>query len=331
MKNETGMIFAERFLRHDTGPNHPERPARLESITTKLRETGMWERFTHLGFEPADLSWIRRLHEPSYVARCFAACESGERTIDSADTVIGPESAEIAQLAVGGVLAAVDAVMAGRVNNAICLVRPPGHHAEADRAMGFCLFNNIAIAAEYLAVQHGLDRVAVLDFDVHHGNGTQHLFEHRRDVLFISLHQHPATLYPGTGYVHETGRGEGEGFTLNLPLDPGSDDDVYRHAMVFKVLPALKAFQPQFLLLSAGFDAAKDDPLAQMNVTPSGYEWMTRFLKTQAQTLCEGRLVSVIEGGYDLRCLAESVLLHAGVLLEPAESNDMMAVKSGFF
>lgn len=325
----TGLIYSDRFLEHDTGVRHPERPDRLRAIVDRLKAQHLWNELVHLPFGPADRAWIERLHDPRYVERVFAACAAGEAHIDAADSAICPASGEVAQLAVGGVLAAVDAVMAGKVNNAFCAVRPPGHHAERDRSMGFCLFNNVAIAAEYLIAHHGLERVAVVDFDVHHGNGTQHLFEHRRDVLVVSLHEHPRYLYPGTGFVHEQGAGAGEGYTLNLPLDPRTGDDAYRHAMVFKVTPRLERFQPQCLLVSAGFDAAHDDPLAHMEVTAEGFAWITRHLKAQAQRLCGGRLVSVLEGGYNLRSLAEAVSLHVQALLGDPDHDDMMAMKAG--
>jgi acetoin utilization deacetylase AcuC-like enzyme len=316
-------------LEHDTGPEHPERPARLRAIVEKLRATHLWGEVEHLAFEAAELKWIEKVHRASYVKRVMAACESGERFLDSRDTPICPGSGEIAQLAVGGVLAAVDAVMGGKVDNAFCAVRPPGHHAEADLAMGFCLFNNVAIAAEYLIEKHGLKRVAIIDWDVHHGNGTQHVFEERDDVLFVSLHEHPTHLFPGTGFSYERGKGAGEGFTLNIPMQPGDGDEAFRYAMVFKVMPALARFRPEFLLVSAGFDAARHDPLAHLTVSADGFLWMTRHLKAEAEKMCSGRMVSVLEGGYDLRNLAECVALHVGALLEPEDHDGMMAVKAG--
>jgi acetoin utilization deacetylase AcuC-like enzyme len=199
---------------------------------------------------------------------------------------------------------ACDAVVRGAWRNAFCAVRPPGHHAERDRAMGFCLFNNIAIAARYLQSEHGIGKVAIVDWDVHHGNGTQHIFEEDPSVLYISLHQHP--LYPGTGLAGERGRGAGEGFTLNLPLPAGSGDREYREAFD-RVLNRLNEFVPEFILVSAGFDAHRDDPLAGMNLGAESYGWMTRDLLDAAGEHCEGRLVAVLEGGYNLAALAASV------------------------
>ncbi|MEE9212001.1 MAG: histone deacetylase, partial [Phycisphaeraceae bacterium] len=213
----------------------------------------------------------------------------------------------------------VDQVSAGHVRNAFCAVRPPGHHAEHDRSMGFCIFNNVAIAAEHLIREHGLERVAIIDFDVHHGNGTQHIFEDRADVLYISIHEHPQHLYPGTGFASETGRGPGEGTTINLPVLPGAGDDVYRRLFRQRVIPALDDFSPQVLLISAGFDACKDDPLAHVELSAEGFGWMTQQLRDAAERHCGGRLISMLEGGYDLRSLAECVAVHVGGLLGDAQ------------
>jgi acetoin utilization deacetylase AcuC-like enzyme len=200
--------------------------------------------------------------------------------------------------------------MEGRVRRAFAAVRPPGHHAEPDRPMGFCLFSNVAIAARYLQQRHGIGRLAIVDFDVHHGNGTQAAFEADPNVLFISLHQHPSTCYPGSGYAWETGTGPGEGTTVNIPFDPGSEDDAYLRAFDGRVLPALQEFRPEFLLVSAGFDAHCEDPLAQMNLSEAAYERMTRLLVGVAEQHCQGRLVSALEGGYNLRALGRSVVRH---------------------
>jgi len=326
----TGLIYDDRFLDHDTGPGHPERPDRLRAIVKRLKATHQWDALVHLPVDPINLRWVHAVHDAAYIDRLHRACETGANFIDDNDCPICPASYAIARLAAGGVLNAVDAVMDGRVTNAFCAVRPPGHHAERDRAMGFCLLANVAIAANYAAAHHGLQRIAVVDFDVHHGNGTQHLLEHRSDVLFISLHEHPAYQYPGTGYGSEQGTGAGKGFTLNLPLDPGSDDDAYRSAFNTHVLPALDEFKPELLLISAGFDAAEADPLGHQNVSAVGFAWMTRKLKSVADTHAAGRLVSVLEGGYDLVSLAEAVAVHIGVLTQPVGDDDMMAMKAGF-
>jgi acetoin utilization deacetylase AcuC-like enzyme len=311
----TGLIYHDRFLDHDTGPGHPERPARLQAVSARLAADGLWPRLEPIPFAPARRDVLERLHAASYVDRCFVACASGQRYLDSLDVGISRDSAAIAQLAAGGALAAVDAVVQEVVSNAVCLMRPPGHHAEADRAMGFCLFGNVALAADHLIRTSAVDRVAIVDWDVHHGNGTQHLLETRDDILYISLHEDPRFLYPGTGYAHETGRGRGAGFTLNFPLPPGSDDDTYRAVMQSQVTPKLEAFEPQFILISAGYDAAAADPLAHMELTGQGFAWMTQHVRSLADKLCGGRLVSMLEGGYDLEALAEGVSLHVASLV----------------
>jgi acetoin utilization deacetylase AcuC-like enzyme len=311
----TGLIYSERFLEHDAGPMHPERADRLRAARARLEHARLWDTLVHLEFTPAERAAIERMHDSAYVERVFDSCRRGEPFIDTPECAVCSRSAEIARLAVGGAIAAADRVMGGSVANAFCLVRPPGHHAEKSRAMGFCLFNTIAIAAQHLIDAHKLKRIAIVDFDVHHGNGTQHLFESRADVLFISLHEDPDHLYPGSGYADERGIGAGEGFTINVPLPPGSDDEAYDTAMREVVIPALDRYQPQFLLISAGFDAAAADPLGHMLVTADGFEAITRRLADAAERLCEGRIVSLLEGGYDLDALAEGVERHARALM----------------
>ena len=265
---------------------------------------------------PVEWDLVRRNHADEYLERLRTACENEDHYIDVPDSAICPESLEIAKLAAGGVIAAVDSVMAGRCGNAFCAVRPPGHHAEYDASMGFCLFNNIAIAARHLLDNYGLSRVLILDWDVHHGNGTQHTFEADPRALFISLHGHPGLVYPGTGYAHERGTGAGEGFTINVPILPPGREDVWRRAFDDLVLPAVENFKPQFVLISAGFDAHKLDPLAPLELETESYGWMTDELTAVARRYAERRLVSVLEGGYHLSALADSVTLHVARLLE---------------
>ncbi|MCE9590060.1 MAG: histone deacetylase [Planctomycetes bacterium] len=325
----TGFVYSPRFLDHDTGRDHPERPDRLRAIVDRLKTHHIWDDLTHIPFGPAPLEWVERLHDRTYIERVKQACEAGERFIDTADSAISPASYEVALLAAGGAIAAADAVASGRVHNAFCASRPPGHHAERDRSMGFCLFNNVAIAAEYLIRHHGLSRITIVDFDVHHGNGTQHLFENRCDVLYVSLHEHPMHQYPGTGFTHERGVAGGEACTLNIPLDPGSGDGEYRRAVLDLVTPAIEKHRPDALLLSAGFDAVDGDPLGHMRVSPHGFQWMTRHLKRLAESLCGGRVVSILEGGYDLRLLAECVSLHLTALMQDEGHDEIMAMKAG--
>jgi acetoin utilization deacetylase AcuC-like enzyme len=264
-----------------------------------------------LEIEPisADEQWLLEVHPPQYIQQIQRACAASE-ILDHGDTPVGPTSFATALLAVGAGLVCCDAVMTGRVKRAFAAVRPPGHHAEPDRAMGFCLFSNLAIAARYIQKKHGAARLAIVDFDVHHGNGTQAVFYTDPSVLFISLHQHPATCYPGTGYEEETGRGAGRGSTLNIPLHPGGGDAEYLEAMELHVLPKLEDFRPQVLLLSAGFDAHADDPLAQMKMSDDGFDAITRALVAFANHQCSGRIVSILEGGYNLRALGHSVVRH---------------------
>jgi acetoin utilization deacetylase AcuC-like enzyme len=312
----TALIYDERFLEHKTGRGHPERPDRLRAIMEGLETAGLLSKLSRPGFGKADLELIQRLHTPGYVQHCFEDCRNKLPFIDTPDSAVCPESADIAQLAVGGVVEAVDLVMAGKIDNAFCAVRPPGHHAETGLSMGFCLFSNIALAAEHLIHHHGLDRVAIVDFDVHHCNGTQHLLEYRPDILVVSLHQEPLTLFPNTGYINEYGKGEGKGYTLNVPFAPGCGDEQYMEAFDSMVMPKLDEFKPQFLLISAGFDAAIEDELAEIDLTTDCFDWMSRRLVDAAKRYCGGRLVSVLEGGYALDALSRGVVAHVNALLE---------------
>lgn len=325
----TGFLYHPRFLEHVAGPTHPERPDRLRAIIDHLQQSDRWNRLTHLPFEPASPDALERVHDPGYIRRVAAACRQRLPYIDSADSGICSHSYDVALLAAGACLAAVDAVMAARVDNAFAAVRPPGHHAERGRSMGFCLFNNVAVAAAHLVERHRLDRVAIVDIDVHHGNGTQHIFDDRRDVLFISLHEHPIYLYPGSGFAYENGRDDGEGFTLNVPMQPGADDAAYRDAMRQTVLPRLERFDPQFLLISAGFDTSPADPLAHIELSPQGVHWMARQLLAVAGRHCGGRAVAVLEGGYDLRSTAEGAGLVIDAMLDASAHADHLAMKAG--
>lgn len=311
----TGYVYDERYLRHNPGECHPERPARLEAIQERVQTSGLLEALVGIPPYAAPLAWVERLHDPDYIRRFREACERGRSIFEVPDCGICPESYKIALLAAGGVMAAVDAVMAGEVDNAFCAVRPPGHHAEKDRAMGFCFFNNVALAALYLLEQFGLERVAIVDWDVHHGNGTQHLFESDPRVFYLSLHEDPQYCYPGTGYKREQGKGPGQGFTLNLSLPPGSGDELYLQALEQEGLPRLQRFSPQFLLISAGFDGHRDDPLAHQKLSREGYQAMGRSLIDLAREEAGGRLITVLEGGYNLTVLADCVEDHLRLLL----------------
>ena len=297
------------FLEHDTGPHHPERPDRLRAIMAAL-ETEAFSLLDRREAPRADKAQIVRVHPERFVDWVLAQIpQDGWAGLD-ADTIVSPRSGEAALRAAGAVCAAVDAVVSGEARNAFCAVRPPGHHAEPERAMGFCLFNNVAIAAAHARAVHGLKRVAVVDFDVHHGNGTQAAFENEPDLFYASTHQSP--LYPGTGQPHEHGVANN---IVNAPLPPFAGSIEFRQAMERIILPALDAFKPELVLISAGFDAHLRDPLASLNLIEDDYAWVTRELCAVAKRNCKSRVVSALEGGYDLRALAASVAAHVDVLM----------------
>ncbi len=293
-------------LEHDPPPGFPERSARLARILAGLRAAGIEP--SEAGDHPAAEAAVRATHDPAYVDRFRRAAERGDGLLDSADNPLSPGTWRSAWAAVSAVLAAADWVMAAAGRRAFAAVRPPGHHAERDTAMGFCYFNNVAVAADYLRDRHGLERVAIFDFDVHHGNGTQHLFEERADVLYASIHQFP--FYPGTGAGGERGWGAGEGTTVNVPLPAGSGDDRYREAIERRIEPAVREFRPQILLISAGFDAWRHDPLGGMAVSRREIAAWGGRLAALADELCEGRMLLALEGGYDLEALPGLVAAH---------------------
>lgn len=306
----TLLITSNDYLAHDMGAGHPEQPARLQAILERL-EARTWPGVRRQAPAPAPLPALEANHEAGYLGAIRRFSESGQSHAVTPDTSVGPGTWDCAVLAAGGVLQAVDAVFDGEADNALCLHRPPGHHAEAAMAMGFCFVNHVAVAARHLR-QRGVERVAIVDWDVHHGNGTQNSFYDDGSVFFTSLHEYP--LYPGTGAADERGLGAGQGTTLNLPLPAGRTDDDYLAVLEEQVRPALEAFAPDFLLLSAGFDAHARDPLAGMQLSEAGFASMTEQACRWAQDLCDGRLVSLLEGGYDLASLAASVEVHLEVL-----------------
>ncbi len=308
----TAYIYDPLFLSHHTGPRHPECSERLTSAHAMLSRQEWFDSLHQYPTRKASPDTVQLIHDPGYIDRVQRACESGVRHIDTPDVSVSTASCEVALNATGSVLEIADQVMAGNVDNGFAMVRPPGHHAEVAEAMGFCLFNSVAVAARYLQSKYGLERILILDWDVHHGNGTQHIFEQDSSVFYISLHQFPH--YPGTGSLSETGIGEGEGATLNCPMSPGLGDRQYREAFEDIILPRAKAFCPDAVLISAGFDAHRADPLGAINLNNGSYVWMTRMMMELADQCCAGRLISVLEGGYDLTALSESVTEHVRVL-----------------
>jgi acetoin utilization deacetylase AcuC-like enzyme len=305
----TALFTHSACLYHETPPGHPEASDRLRAVLNALED----EAFQNLEREeapPAAREELERVHPAYYVDAVLKAVpETGYGALDP-DTHLSPGSGEAMLRAAGAVVAAVDRVMAGKVRNAFCAVRPPGHHAEPTRAMGFCMFNNVAVGALHARARHGLRRIAVVDFDVHHGNGTQSMFQDDGELFFASSHQMP--LYPGTGRPQERGRANN---IVNAALDPGAGSHEFRQAWDNTVLPALDAFNPDFILISAGFDAHRRDPLANLNLVEADYAWVTEKLCAIAKTRCASRVVSTLEGGYDLKALADSTSAHVKALM----------------
>ena len=272
-----GLILDACFEEHDTGVGHPENPERLSSIRSALTSSGLAERCSPIPLTAVTDEQLHRVHDPDYVREVRRACAEGRTVVGSMDTSIGPESERIARLAAGSLAALCGQVARGELERGFAVVRPPGHHAERALAMGFCLFNNVAVAARELTAVGGQKRVLIVDWDVHHGNGTQHIFEEDADVMYFSLHQWP--LYPGTGASEETGRGAGKGTTINCPLPPGSGDAPFLAALSDTLVPAAERFRPDFVLISAGFDAHRRDPLANLEVSTESYGEATRILR----------------------------------------------------
>jgi acetoin utilization deacetylase AcuC-like enzyme len=299
-------VYDKEFLLHRPPEDHPERPDRLLAVLRGVEEAGIDLRTSVISPAPAAETAIRAIHTQRHVDFVRRVAEAGGGLLDGGDTHASEHSFAVALRAAGAAVAGVDAVLGGSAAAAFCAVRPPGHHAEPDGPMGFCIFNNVAIAARHAQRHHAVRRVAILDWDVHHGNGTQHAFEEDPSVLFISLHQYP--YYPGTGAATERGKGEGEGFTINIPLSAGTGEAGYVAAFREEVLPALKDFDPGLLLISAGFDAHRDDPLGGMELTEASFGTLTALVRDIAP------VVSLLEGGYNPDALAASVREHLQAL-----------------
>jgi acetoin utilization deacetylase AcuC-like enzyme len=319
MSKKTGVVKDTRYLQHSAGFAHPESPERLAAIYEMLDNPLMHWKFTHIEPREATHKEIETIHSPSYVE--FIASTAGQRCVYlDPDTATSPETYEIAKLAVGGVCNAIDEVMEGKVDNAFAFVRPPGHHAERDAAKGFCVFNNIAIGAMHSISKYNLTRILIVDWDLHHGNGTQHSFYNDPRILYFSTHQYP--YYPGTGDLQEIGRGPGEGYTINVPLREGEGNASFVKIFRKILQPAALEFKPELILLSAGFDTHFQDPLGGMRVTPEGFAAMARVLLNIAETCCQGRFVAVLEGGYHIVGLTRSVKAVLEEMLDETHISD---------
>lgn len=314
----TAYVYDPLYLQHNE-PTHPENSRRLERTLQHLQEIGLLERLQDLPARDASVEEVAAVHRPGYIEEIRAASAGQQGWLDP-DTYVGPYSYAAALRAAGGLLQAVQAVLEGQVRNAFALVRPPGHHAVAGRAMGFCLFNNVAIAARYALREFGLERVMIVDFDLHHGNGTQDAFYEEPAVLYFSTHQYPH--YPGTGHYQETGRGAGQGYTVDVPLSAGVGDAGYGRVFEEILLPVARRYKPQLILASAGYDAHWADPLGGMLLSVSGYASIARTLVELAEELCQGRLVLTLEGGYHLGALAASVAATFAMLLGDEQVED---------
>lgn len=313
--NSVAFVYHPDYLLHAPPFEHPESPGRLVAIADHLNERGLLDKMVPVIPDYPDEGDIVRVHDPSYLQKIEMACRRGDLTLDAEDTYLNRNSYTVAFRSAGGAIAGAEAVITGKVRRAFCAIRPPGHHADSRTGMGFCLLNNIAIATRYLRSRHGVSRIFIVDWDVHHGNGTQNIFLEDPSVFFFSIHEHPSFLYPGTGRRWETGRGAGEGTTLNAPMQPGAGDAEYRMAFEQMLHPAIDAFRPEIFLISAGFDAHRDDPLADIQLTEEGFRFMTRFIVEMADRHCGGRIVSLLEGGYELNSLTLSVEAHLQELL----------------
>ncbi len=304
----TCLITSEKFKDHITGPGFPESPERLDAIIDHLESTGLCNELDVVEPNRKDKSLCKLVHDDEYITRVRQACELGAPIVDTGDNPISKNSYDTALLAVGGITEAVDRVFTGKANNAMALLRPPGHHAEKGMAMGFCLFNNVAIAARYAQQNYEVEKVAIIDFDVHHGNGTQHIFESDPTVMYVSLHQYP--FYPGSGSADEIGSGDAKGTTINYPLKAGVGDkefiDIFDNSISDKVLK----YNPDLIIVSAGFDAHMSDPIGGLRVTTEGYHNISKTINKLAGEVCGGKIISSLEGGYNLKALAESVAAH---------------------
>jgi acetoin utilization deacetylase AcuC-like enzyme len=309
----TGLAADPVVHKHEPEPGHPEQPARYDAVVSRLETTGLLQTLLRLTLRSATNDELGLVHSPRYIALVEREVAQNRPQLSTGDTDISPHSIESARAAAGCVLSAVDAVFSGSVTNAFCAVRPPGHHASAAKGMGFCLFNNIAVGARYAQHKYGAERVLIADWDVHHGNGTQNIFYEDGSVLFFSTHQSP--WYPGTGDSSEEGEGRGVGTTINCPFPAGSGRDQILGAFQQRLLPAAKEFRPDIILISAGFDSRRNDPLGLFLLTDEDFHDLTRLMTDFAAEYCRDRLISVLEGGYNLEGLGLATEAHVRALL----------------
>jgi acetoin utilization deacetylase AcuC-like enzyme len=303
---KTAVVYSPKYLRHKTGPRHPETPSRLRAIIRELQKNGILENQNCTLVEPetASINTLQLVHNSNHIQRIRQFCRCGGGLLDKEDTVVSGESYEVARLAAGGTIKAVDLVMKGKCRNGFAFVRPPGHHAGPDYPMGFCVFNNVAVAASHLLENFGLDRVLILDVDAHHGNGTQEIFYRSNKVLYVSLHEDPIE-FPLEGFADEVGEDEGLGYTVNIPLPYGTGDRIYLKAFNEIAAPIINQYKPQFILVSTGFDAHYADPIGNLYVSALSYTKIFDQLLASSAKLCRGKLVAVLEGGYSLRFLGK--------------------------
>jgi acetoin utilization deacetylase AcuC-like enzyme len=312
---KTGLVYDEKFLLHQVDRFHPELPERIMAAYKGISEGGLLSHVHLIEARRPRHDWIESVHDRFYIGRFEEACLSEKSWFDHSDNQICYDTFEVANLAVGGVLYAVMQVMEGSLDNAFCAIRPPGHHAEADKAMGFCYFNNIAIAAKYIKKMWDIRKIGIIDFDVHHGNGTQHIFEEDPSVFFYSIHEHPSFAYPGTGREFEQGKGNGYGFTLNTPVLPCKGDDEYKMLLERDLFPTFDAFRPEVILVSAGFDAHVDDDMSSIRLSTECFSWIMNRIMEMADIYSKGRIISLLEGGYNIDRLPELIRNHVQILL----------------
>ena len=315
-KNRTGFVYHPDYLKHDAGPFHPESPQRLKAVVDGVKKSGLWEELVHLEPSPATVEQVEYIHAEHYVKFLQEFCARGGGNLEL-DTAVSKDSYDVALLAVGGVIKAINAVLDGEVDNAFAAVRPPGHHALSDTGKGFCLFNNLAIGARYIQKERGLEKVLIIDWDVHHGDGTNYSFYDDPTVFYFSIHQYP--FYPGTGRAYETGRSIGAGYTMNVPVPFGTGVDQYVEIFEKKLKPVGLRYNPDFILISAGFDGHKDDPLSGTELTSASYGSLTDVVREIAEETCNGRIVSSLEGGYEPYAVTESVIEHLKHLMVISE------------